>query len=443
MASGEVPDPGSRWGIVGGGMLGMTLAHRLAQQGKTVTLLEAAPQLGGLASAWRLGDVVWDRHYHVTLLSDSYLRAILGELDLDPEIDWVETKTGVFADGRLHSVSNTLELLRFPVLGWLDVLRLGGTIFYASRIQAWERLERIPVADWLGRWSGRRTLERFWLPLLRSKLGETYRDTSAAFIWATIQRLYAARRTGLKKEMFGYVPGGYARVLERFGKLLEGEGVRIELGRRVARVEPRVDDVAVELQEGPGRSFDHVVVTAAAPLAARICGGLTQDERRRLEDVRYLGIVCASVLYEEPLSPYYVTNLLDPDLPFTGIIEMSALVKRHHFGGRALVYLPRYLNPDDPFFDVPDAEVEELFLDGLQRVHPGFRRDRVLAFQISRVRQVMARSTLGYSRRLPPLTTSAARLHLVSSAQIVNGTLNVNETLQLAERAARGFEALS
>jgi uncharacterized protein with NAD-binding domain and iron-sulfur cluster len=55
------------WAIIGGGVLGMTLAHRLAQQGERVTLCEAAPQLGGLASAWSLGDVVWDRHYHVTV----------------------------------------------------------------------------------------------------------------------------------------------------------------------------------------------------------------------------------------------------------------------------------------------------------------------------------------------------------------------------------------
>jgi len=53
-----------RWGIVGGGFLGMTLAHRLARHGQDVTLFEAAPALGGLASAWSLGDVVWDRHYH-------------------------------------------------------------------------------------------------------------------------------------------------------------------------------------------------------------------------------------------------------------------------------------------------------------------------------------------------------------------------------------------
>lgn len=40
-----------RWGVIGGGMLGMTLAYRLAQQGKRVTLIEGAPELGGLAGA--------------------------------------------------------------------------------------------------------------------------------------------------------------------------------------------------------------------------------------------------------------------------------------------------------------------------------------------------------------------------------------------------------
>ena len=37
------------WAIVGGGILGMTLAHRLAGQGKNITLFEGADYLGGLA----------------------------------------------------------------------------------------------------------------------------------------------------------------------------------------------------------------------------------------------------------------------------------------------------------------------------------------------------------------------------------------------------------
>ena len=43
--------------------------------------------------------------------------------------------------------------------------------------------------------------------------------------WATIARMYAARQSGLKREMFGYVRGGYARVLERFAEVLEAAGV--------------------------------------------------------------------------------------------------------------------------------------------------------------------------------------------------------------------------
>ena len=432
----------SHWGIVGGGMLGMTLAHRLARQGKRVTLIEAGAGLGGLASAWTVGDLVWDRHYHVTLLSDARLRGVLAELDLDREIEWQETRTGVFAGGRLHSVSDTLELLRFPVLGWADIIRLGFTILWASRVSDWRRLEEITVSRWLTRWSGRRTFERFWLPLLRSKLGEAYAETSAAFIWATIQRLYAARRSGMKKEMFGTVRGGYARVLERFAGHLATDGVRLLLGSPVSRVEPTAGKVKVIYQRGGAEIFDHVVVTAAAPVAARLCSGLSADETRRLKEIRYLGIVCASVLLRKPLSGYYVTNLLDPGLPFTGIIEMSALVRPEHFGGRGLVYLPRYLAPDDLFFESPDAEVEALFLGGLRRVYPEVGPDDVLAFRLSRVRYVMPLPTLGYSKRLPPIDASAPGLHLVNSAQIVNGTLNVNETVQLAERAAEHFAVL-
>ena len=433
----------TRWAVVGGGMLGLTLAHRLRQQGKDVTVFEGASELGGLASAWQVGDVVWDRHYHVTLMSDTHVRTLLGELGLERDIQWTETRTGVFDGERLHSVSNTMELVRSPFLGWTDVARLGMTVLYASRVRDWQRLERIPVEDWLRRWSGDRTFERFWLPLLRSKLGPAYRDTSAAFIWATIQRLYAARRGGMKKEMFGYVPGGYARVLERFGEMLRREGVRIELGSRVSKIARRGERIAIETENADAESFDRVVVTAAAPLAARRCEGLSADERARLEGVRYLGVACASFLLKRPLEGYYVTNLLDNDIPFTGVIEMSALVDRRHFDGHSLVYIPRYLEPSDPFFERKDDEVRAIFLAGLKRVYPALRDEDVVAFRLSRARQVMAISTLEYSRRCPPIDASVPGLHFVSSAHIFNGTLNVNETIQLAERTARHLAELA
>src|SRR5262245_27647056 len=78
-----------RWCVVGGGFLGMTLAYRLAQHGQQVKIVEAQPELGGLASAWQLGPITWDRHYHVTLLSDTYTRRLLRELGIEQEVEWV------------------------------------------------------------------------------------------------------------------------------------------------------------------------------------------------------------------------------------------------------------------------------------------------------------------------------------------------------------------
>src|SRR2546428_6741738 len=172
-----MPQTAQRWAIVGGGFLGMTLAHRLAQHGQDVTLFEAAPALGGVASAWSLGDVVWDRHYHVTLLSDSCLRALLTELELEKEMAWVETRTGFYTDATLYSMSNTVEFLRFPPLSLFNKLRLGATILYASRLRNWKKLEKILVADWLRRWSaappsrrsGCRCSEPSWATTIRKR----------------------------------------------------------------------------------------------------------------------------------------------------------------------------------------------------------------------------------------------------------------------------------
>jgi protoporphyrinogen oxidase len=427
---------GRRWGIVGGGMLGLTLARRLATAGHHVTVFEAARSLGGLASAWDLDGVIWDRHYHVTLLSDNHLRALLSELELEHDMRWVETRTACYSDSRLHSVSNSLEFLRFPPLALIDKLRLGATILYGSKVRDWERLERIPVEEWLTAWSGRRTFQRFWLPLLRAKLGESYRESSAAFIWATIQRLYAARRTGLKKEMFGYLPGGYARILETFAGVLGAQDVDVRLSAPVASIEADGPRVCVRERGGIDHLFDDVVVTTNTALAARIIPGLSEAERANLQAIRYQGIVCASLLLERPLSPYYLTYITD-DAPFTAVVEMSSLVDRRHFQGRSLVYLPKYCSLSDPAARMSDAEIEQTFIAGLERMYPEFSKSDVACFRVSRVPEVFAIPTLDYSKRVPPMATSVPGVHLVTSAQIVNGTLNVNETVGLAERAAR------
>lgn len=436
------------WAIVGGGMLGLALANRLAKLGQPVTVLEAAPTLGGLASAWRLGDVVWDRHYHVTLLSDSVLRELLEEIGLADDMRWVETKTGFYTGGKLFSMSSSWEFLNFPPLTFVEKLRLGATIFYASKIKNWRRLEQIPVADWLRRWSGEGVFNKIWLPLLKAKLGDTYRETSAAFIWAHISRMYKARRTGHKKEMFGYVRGGYAAILERLRDVLVEQDVEIRCGVPVDCVtanESEADTagrVTVSFRgDLPEETFDNVVFTVPSPIIAKACPDLVPDQSSKLSEIRYLGIVCASLLLKKPISPYYVTNITDDWVPLTAVIEMTTIVNPDELGGKSLVYLPKYVPSDDPLFEESDEMLEERWLTTLEKMYPEFSRDDVQAFKVSRARQVMALPTLNYSQKLPPMRTSIPGVFAVNSAHILKGNLNVNETVEVANNAIHGVLA--
>ena len=180
--------------------------------------------------------------------------------------------------------------------------------------------------------------------------------------------------------------------------------------------------------------FDRAIVTLAPPLAARLCPTLTAQERTLCLGVEYQGILCASLLLDAPLTPYYITNIADGSVPFTAVIEMTALVDRSELGGKALVYLPKYVTRNDPAFALEDGAIEELFLSALGRMHPTFSRKDVRAFRVSRVPYVFPIPTLDYSHRLPPMRTATRGLFIASSAHIVNGTLNVNETVGLANR---------
>jgi protoporphyrinogen oxidase/ubiquinone/menaquinone biosynthesis C-methylase UbiE len=425
------------WAIVGGGILGMTLACRLAQAGRSVKLFEGAPVLGGLASSWKIGDVLWDRHYHVTLLSDLHLRGLLAEVGLEKNLRWKKTRTAFFSDGGLYSMSDIRDYLRFRPLRPWDKVRLGATVLRASRLTDLRELEHITALEWLTKLSGERTVEKLWRPLLASKLGMNTGRVSAAFIQATITRLYAARNSGLKEEMFGYLPGGYPRINAALAGRLSELGVEILPSHALRSVHVRPSGgLRLVFHNAHEEVCENAVLTVPAPSVATLCPQLSEEERQAFHNVEYQGILCASALLTRPLSDYYVTNLTDGTLPFTGIVDVTALVDPEEFGGRGLVYLPKYVSQNDPAWSLSDGDLQKSFENGLSRVYPAFRSCDVLAFRVSRVRDVFALPLLDYSRRLPPMRTSVAGLFAISSAHIVHGTFNVNETVSLANRAA-------
>ena len=421
--------------MIGGGILGQALALRLRRSGKRVVLLEAAPDLGGLASAWTVGSVTYDKFYHVILPFDERLLRLLDEIGLGNEVEWKSTQTGFFSEGRLMPLNGAVDYLRLRSIGLVTKLRVAFLLMTAGRITDGAPLEQISVKDWLIRWCGEAGYERLWRPLLRAKLGDNASLASAAFIWSSIRRLYLARKGVKKVEQLGYVRmGGYRRILDALRTELEKSGVEIQTSAPAKRIFQSGGDVCVETPAGL-QTFRNVVSTLPTRRNLAVCEGLSPQETSRLQSVVYQGIICASVVLDKPLAGYYLTYLTDETLPFTGIVEMSALTGTDSFDGKTLVYLPRYVTQDDPFWSLEDDDIAAQFIEGLRKVHPDISEKNIVDLRLSRVREVMAVPTIGYRDKAPPTVTSIPGLYFVNSAQIIDGTLNVDATLGVLEQA--------
>lgn len=412
--------------------MGMALARRLALAGHSVDVFERDKQLGGLATHQDFGGFYWDRYYHVVLPSDRHLIGFIKDIGLSDELRWQRTLTGFYVDEKMHSISSSLEFLRFPLLSLVDKARLAWTMLYSSRIDNWQRLEKVPVEDWLIRVSGRTTYEKMWRPLLLAKLGENYTRASAVFIWSYIKRLFSARDSSASKEQLGHVTGGYKMIFERLSEIIVKAGGEVATDVEVTGIVPAGSGINIQIGDDTKR-YDKVVCTSPVPVLKK----LTDPSLLRVGEadgqVDYLGVVCMVLVTRKPVVPYYVVNIADQDIPFTGVIGMSNVVPEEHTGGRYLTYLPKYVLSTDDWLRKSDAEVEEQFLRGLKAMLPDFDETSVESIVINRARQVQPLQVIDFSNKVPTVDTLHKDFFVLNTAQFLNATLNNNEVIGAVE----------
>jgi protoporphyrinogen oxidase len=437
--------------IIGGGVTGCVLAERLRERWPTaqLTLLEGSGALGGLSVASQPDDIGWDRFYHVVTPQDTRLIGWLGRLGIADRLRWKAARTGFYTDGRLHPFNTPLDFLRFPPLSLPQKVRLAATILYASRVSDGAPLEKLTAEQWLRKLSGSGVYEKIWGPLLRAKLGSAHGEAAAAFIWSTIRRLYATREGEGKTEAFGYISGGYAPVFQVAEQYLQQRGVTVRKNARVTAIEKAAGEKAagekaagphplrVRTADGSELAADRVIFTGPSRALPKLCSGLDVPGGllERAARQRYLGVICMVVKLRRAVSPYYVLNLTDPGLPFTGVIGLTTLVSPDEVGGHHLMYLPRYLPDDDPDFDKPDEAFYEPFMSALQRIfwRRGFSPDEVVLWRVFRARFVSPIHVLRYDELRLPIAILPGQLYLLNTGRVLGGTLNNNQMIEEAE----------
>jgi len=422
-------------GIIGGGVMGLTIAFRLSEAGHRVTVFEAGSQLGGLATWYDYGDFTWDKYYHVITSSDSSLIGLLEDLEVASHLEWVETKTGFLWRGDLISMSNYWEFLTFPALNLFQKMRLATGLIRCQLIRNPDRVDGIAAPEWLTKVFGAGVYRAVWEPLLECKFGALKPLVPATLMLATIQRYQNTRNNSQGKECMGYLRGGGIRVLlSALEDRIIANGGRIECGVEVTHTDNAdADHVRVSTASG-AFEFDRVVSTLPSHLLPETLPQNPELYTQSNKRTEPLGVICATLILDKPCTPFYLTNPIDRGLPFTGIVELSNLIGAEDRADKTVLMLPRYDVPTSPWFDKSDDAIVEEFVQALRSIWPDID-DRIEATHVNRERVVQRLWIDGPPESGNPRSTDDGRIWVVNNELGGQDTLNNNAVVRVANES--------
>lgn len=425
-------------GIIGGGIMGISLGYFLSKQGVSVTIYEASPVLGGLAGPIILEDgTAVDRFYHAILSSDHHLGELCGELGIADQLRFKETKTGFYYQNAIHPMNNIVEFLRFPPLGWIDRFRLGLTVLAAQFIKDWRTLESISVQSWLLKWSGQTTFQNIWRPMLKAKFDGGFENVPATWMWSRLVRMKSTREGANQKEMAGHLIGGYITLIKAMQEKVLAAGGEILLKTPVKEIViENGQATGIRLASGDVVNYDKVICTLQTPIFQRLIPNADMKYHEFLGRTEYLGIIAPLLVLDRPLSGCWTLNITDDRFPFTGVIETTAYIDPKYVGGYHLVYLPKYTAPGSPWQQKTDDEIKEIWLENLKAMFPDFDESCIQYFLIHRERFVEPLHKINETDSVPKVKTPIENLYLATTAQIYPALTNGESVSRHAREAS-------
>lgn len=418
--------------------MGLTLAYHLSQQGVQVELFEAAPQLGGLSTWFDYGPFVWDKYYHVILRSDHDLIALIKDVGLEDKLVWKPTKTGFYWRGRFLSMSNHWEFITFPVLNLFSKARLAFGILYSQTIKDVSVLEGISAPNWLKKVFGKNVYHSIWEPLLESKFGVLKEEVPASVICSTLNRYYSTRSKGDGQEWMGHLHGvGYKTLIETLQRKIMEKGGKLHSGSPILSLEQNENKQCLLNHAQGQQAFDYVINTMPSVNLKKIAPQL-KGIYTSAAPPEFLGVIRHAIVLKKNMTPYYVTNLIDREFSFTGIISVSALTFPDELKGNYLMMLPRYDVPSSPWFEKSDQEIESIFFNQLRSIWPDIDQQVIGSF-VHREKVVQALWI-----QAPPNTHRAARtdderVWNINAELVGRDTLNNNAIVRAAKQYAGEF----
>ncbi len=419
--------------VLGAGAMGLAAAYQAVTLGHHVTLLEAAPEAGGMAAHFDLAGLSIERFYHFVCKADEPTFALMRELGIADKMRWRPTSMGYFMGGVLHPWGDPISLLRFPHLSLIEKLRYGLLMFVSTKRDRWPVLEHTSAKDWIERWCGRSVYRKLWLPLFNLKFHEYADPISASWIWTRIRRVGRSRKSMMQEEM-GYIEGGSQTLVDALMRRISDGGATIRLGQPATGVETAGGRVVAVRTASDRYSCDAVICTVPTPFVSSLVPDLPAPERAAFDGILNIGVTCVVLKLKRSVSPHFWVNIVDAAIPVPGIIEFSRL--RAPESGDTVVYTPYYMPVTNPLWNRPDAVFVAEVMAILRRINPALKNDDLIASHVGRLRHAQPVCPPGFLSRMPPVQSSIAGLQIADTSSYYPEDRGIAESVRLGREMA-------
>jgi protoporphyrinogen oxidase len=444
-----------RVAILGAGIAGLAAAHELAKAGHQVTVFEAAPQAGGLASGFRDEKWEWplERFYHHLFTTDLAIRGLVREIGFEDKLFFRRQITAQWWNGRPHAlqgglesvggipvpalVATALSVIAYPGLPLFDRLRMGAVSAYLKYlVRDWRPLERSTAADWSRRWMGATVYRKFVYPLLEGKFGPYAEQVNMAWFWARLKT---------RSFLLGYFEGGFQSFVDALLDHVRREGVRVELHTPISALTQLGDGgwrvTAIPVQNPSNEiaeQFDAVVSTGSPALLNKLVPQLPSSYLAQVQKLHSLGAVVMTLALRRPLTDnVYWMNMPKNQFPFLALVEHTNYIEPEHYGGDHLIYCGDYLEPSHEYFQLSHDELLLRFLPALKVVNPEFDSSWVRTSWLHREIYAQPIVPVNHSKNVPEVATPLPGLFWASMSQVYPWDRGTNFAVELGQRAAR------
>jgi len=430
--------------ILGGGLLGLTLALELSKQNKEIAVFEQQSTFGGLAGGFKIGNNYLEKYYHHIFRSDNDIQDLIQELGLSDKLNWYPATSGVWDDKNLYSFSTSLDILKFRLLNIFDRVRLGLVSLYLQKFAKLQNVEKYSALDWSKKYFGKKVTQTIWEPLLRGKFASDAEKVSMGWLWARIFDRSSSRPNMLAKEELGYLDGSFQLLIDTLIEKLKSNGVKLFLKYDLQSYEFNKNlqkhKVIFKAQDNKKREleFDQVISTLPGPLFIKLFQGVNAEIKKEISQIKYLGAICLTLVIKDQFMPYYWLSVMNSELPFLAVIEHTNFINPDKYEKKHILYIAKYLSPENKLFSASQNELLKIYLPYLQKINPAF--DETWIEEVYFASTSFAQHIVNVDYQIPKYETNIPGLYFTNFSQVYPHDRGMNYAVRQGKELAGKIE---